>query len=162
MTGARQSGSGVGEVWRGRVGQGAGEKKKISEGEIVHKMYEVAAWGAKDHANMCACSCQDLTFEHVRQWFNVLRYKSADIFKQMCDGLKITQLSGWGKTPEPFASSFSTLLLLLVLFPPLFSPLGWLCVAPWGFQWAWAALARPVSLDGIEMAGMMHPGDGCS
>lgn len=48
------------------------------------------------------------------------------------------------------------------LLPSSHPPLGWLCVAPWGFQWAWASLARPVSLDGIEETTMRHPDEGRS
>lgn len=113
------------------------------------------------------CLSQDFTFQYMKQWLKIFWCKSIDIFKKMCDGLNITQLK-WeqdfklvGKNTRTFASSF--LHLSSPRTPPSsLSPLGWLCVAPWGFQWVWASLARPVSLDGIEKARVMHPDDGCS
>lgn len=151
MTGAQQTSLLLGRCdevrWGRREGLAAGVRKR--------KSGKVGAGGKRDClVTETYFSC--LRSKRSRAWERTFRLfrdfkllqavqRSKNRGAENNTGGEKSQTGGEIKQPNPCVLLPST-LLLLSRSPASLSPLGWLCVVPWGFHWAWASLARAVRL----------------
>lgn len=150
MTGAQQTSLLLGRCDEVRWGR----RERLAAGVRKRKSGKVGAGGKRDSLSLV-----------TETYFSCLRSKRSRAWERMFRDFKLLQAVQWSKNrgaenntggggsqtggeikqPNPCVLLPST-LLLLCRSPASLSPLGWLCVVPWGFHWAWASLARAVRL----------------